>query len=360
MPTDEKGMPILRPSKAQKQFRASLPSMANKVVAITGCTSGTGKICAITCAELGAKVVMINRASSRADAALKTLQSVCASVGAPEPLLVPCDLMDFESVREAAAQLNTLMATSGLDVLCNNAGIMGFGDIATKDGCDIQMQTNHMSHFLLTCLCMPLLEKAASLHGEARIVNHSSSARKMDPPMFNTLDAKYLEKNGGNLGGSSHTMLKGANFQRYQQTKLANVVFTYALNDRLQAAGSSVKALVAHPGVAPTSLSDGTMKAGGMEDSKAAPKWLMALVYRIIMQSEEDGAMGILRCCCDPDVVPGGFYGPKGAREGEAVHDTKEYKGPAVLKKEEPLADAEARAMLWEVSERVTECKFNI
>lgn len=64
------------------------------------------------------------------------------------------------------------------------------------------MQSNHLSHFLLTNLCMPLLGKAADLRGEARVVNHSSALRVMDDDNFsNELDPKFLEKNGGNLGG---------------------------------------------------------------------------------------------------------------------------------------------------------------
>lgn len=137
------------------------------------------------------------------------------------------------------------------------------------------MQTNHLSHFLLTKLCMPLLEKAVSLRGEARVVNHSSAARVMDGAEFeNKLEAKYLERNGGNLGGCSETMFKGANFVRYQQSKLANVVFTYALHERLVKRGSKVKCLVAHPGVAQTQLSQGTVSAGGAADMAKMPKFL--------------------------------------------------------------------------------------
>ena len=80
-----------------------------------------------------------------------------------------------------------------------------------------------------------------------------------------------MQKNGGNLGGDSDQGFKGANFVRYQQTQLANVAFTYALQKRLQEAGSKVKALVAHPGVAPTQLAQGTMKAGGANDLARYP-----------------------------------------------------------------------------------------
>ena len=71
----------------------------------------------------------------------------------------------------------TDLCKDGLDVICNNAGIMALKDQATIDGFDIQMQTNHLSHFLLTKELLPLLEIAAEKRGEARIVNHTSISR---------------------------------------------------------------------------------------------------------------------------------------------------------------------------------------
>ncbi|CAE7643218.1 unnamed protein product, partial [Symbiodinium pilosum] len=340
---------------------AHLPSMEGKVVAVTGCTSGTGRIFARVCARKGAKVVMLNRSSQRADEAYTYLQQVAKSAGAPEPLNVDCDLMSFKSVRAAAEKLNSDLSSSGLDVLCNNAGIMGFGDKATQDGCDIQMQTNHLSHFLLTYLCMPLLEKAAAAHGEARIVNHTSAARVMDGAEFgNKLEEKYFLKNGGNLGGDSSTFFKGANFVRYQQSKLANVVFTYALDQRLRKAGSKVKVLVAHPGVAQTQLGQGTMNAGGAADMEKVPKWMREMIMSMLCQSEEDGTVGILRNACSPEANSGEFYGPLGQGGATGKHDTSEYKGPVGLLKKEPLADEAAQSLLWTASETVTGIKFNV
>ena len=94
-----------------------------------------------------------------------------------------------ESISVNFPKINEL-CIDGLDVLCNNAGVMALKDKATIDGFDVQMQTNHLSHFLLTKLCMALLEKASQLRDEARIVNHSSIAR------FQTkrLKEKFLEK----------------------------------------------------------------------------------------------------------------------------------------------------------------------
>ena len=153
-------------------LKASLPSMSGKTVAVTGCTSGTGFILAKVCLELGARVIMLNRASARSDAAKEQLEAL----GKGTVASVPCDLMDFDSVRAAGATLRKEF--DAIDVLVNNAGVMGVKDEATKDGYDVQMQTNHLSHFLLTSLAWPLLQKAAELRGEARVVQHSSGARR--------------------------------------------------------------------------------------------------------------------------------------------------------------------------------------
>ena len=94
-------------------------------------------------------------------------------------------------------------------------------DKVTSDGYEQQMQTNHLSHFLLTSLLMPSLEAAAAAKGSARVVNHSSGARKGAP-----LAAKYLEKTtDGTLGGDG----VGARTERYHQSKLANCLFTETL-----------------------------------------------------------------------------------------------------------------------------------
>jgi len=245
-----------------------------------------------------------------------------------------------------------MCAASGIDVLVNNAGVMAFADEATADGLDVQMQTNHTSHFLLTKLCMPLLEKAAELRGEARVVNHSSALRAMTEKGWdNHLKKAHLGKNGGNLGGNGQGICKGPDFQRYQQTKLANVVFTYALADRLAAKGSRIKATVAHPGVAPTSLHVNSMAGGNA--TPPVPFWFLRFfVKTALMQSMADGTMGILRCACGEEVHNYDFYGPLGSPKAvSGVHDEGEYRGEAVLKKKEPLADAAARALLWEESE---------
>lgn len=307
----------------------SFPSMAGKVVMITGCTSGMGLVLAQTCAGLGAKVVMLNRPSPRADAAL---QGVLDAGG--DAVLVPCDLSSFDSVRAAGAILRRDFGDQGCDVLCNNAGIMGVTDKATEDGFDVQMQANHLSHFLLTHQVWPLLETAGAQRGEARVVNHSSGARgKPGRP----LHMKYLERNGGNLGGDGWPGL--GKWTRYQQSKLANLMFTYALDDRAgQRPGNKVKSLCAHPGPADSGLQGKTTQAGG-------DRWLDRFILGQALkhaQSVEDGTSGIARCCCEADVESGAFYGPNGP------HRT----GPAVLLP--PERNPANAALIWEASLKAT------
>ena len=161
--------------------------MSGRVAAVTGTTSGTGYVCARELARRGATVILLNRPSERSTAAQARLREEVPD-GAFET--VDCDLQDFASVRQAAADLRG--KTDRLDVLCNNAGVMALPDQATGDGYDVQIQTNCISHFLLTAELWPLLVQS----DDGRVVNHTSMAR-LGPP----LEARYFGQNGGDLGG---------------------------------------------------------------------------------------------------------------------------------------------------------------
>ena len=105
-------------------FCDSLPRMDGKTVVITGTTSGTGLVAAKTVATKGATVVMLNRPSERAEAALDTVRKVAGASDAASARVhhVDCDLMEFRSVREAAASVLKLVDSTGIDALVNNAG----------------------------------------------------------------------------------------------------------------------------------------------------------------------------------------------------------------------------------------------
>lgn len=209
--------------------KEDLPSLAGKTVAITGTTSGLGYALArVAITKNAALVLLLNRESERSKKSGEELRKYLDSGDNTLPKTViktiPCDLMDLGSVKTAAEEVKRAVKSyGGLDVLCNNAGIMAFNDDRTKDGFDVQMQTNVLSHFLLTSLVYPSIKDAADKRGEARVVTQSSSAREFS----SSLDGKYFEKcDEGTLGGDSAWFLtqvvfgKGGPWARCEYTNI--------------------------------------------------------------------------------------------------------------------------------------------
>mmetsp|Transcript_16318 Transcript_16318/g.29843 ORF Transcript_16318/g.29843 Transcript_16318/m.29843 type:complete len:344 (-) Transcript_16318:290-1321(-) len=320
------------------KFEKTLPSLQGegdvpaKIVVITGTTSGTGYQAALTCAKLGASVVLLNRPSERATASLEALRKSC-----PDATFDPvdCDLASLKSVEAAAEAIKAKY--DAIYCLANNAGVMALADQATEDGYDIQMQVNHLSAFRLTSLLFPLLEAGGERWGEARVVMHSSIARRGGP-----LREKYFGKNGGNLGGDG-TSMTGGRFKRYHQTKLANAVFMAALADRLDKKKSKVISVMCHPGASTTNLATSITDAGGFNFSS-----LLNPVIRAVVQSQADGSMGLLQCIAGSDVKNRQFYGPRGPFGMKGLAS----RGAAKLLPNEELYDNPTdKALLWRVSE---------
>ena len=200
---------------------------------------------------------------------------------------------------------------------------------ATTDGYDIQMQTNVISHFLITKELFPLLRKSE----EARIVNHSSMARLGGP-----LVSDYFEQKGGNLGGDGteeeNLSFQGPRWERYHQTKLANATFTYGLKKKLEEANiNNVIPLLAHPGLAQTNLQVTSAVSGGMDDKAE---------FMNQAQSAEDGATGIIRAAMDKKAEPGNFYGPTAGWSGY----------PELLSPEDLLSDDSNIQINWDGCEK--------
>jgi len=295
------------------EFEQKLPDLNGKIIAITGCTSGTGLVVARTSVKKGAKaVLMLNRPSERAVKAENYVKEQLSRESMTAVETIPCDLQDFKSVRAAANYIKDKY--EAIDVLCSNAGVFPHGDKATKDGYDFTMQTNHFSHFLLTKELFPLLKRAEELRGEARIVHHSSGARRFGP-----LQPEYFGNRQENLG---------SDWKRYQQSKLANSVFTQALTELLKDTG--IKAAAAAPGCCATSIYDQS-------------SWIMKWIIMRISQSMEDGAMPLLAACFDTSTENGDFWEP--------THMGAMYGPAGKVKQDKQTMDPKNAKLLWEASE---------
>jgi len=315
-------------------------------VAITGTTSGLGYWAAVAAAKKGTScLIMLNRKSSRSVAAEEKVKHQAAP--GVSVVTVTCDLENITSVRDAAMNVNRIAATfGGLDVLALNAGIMSQPDKRTADGYDVMMQTNHLSHFLLTKLLMPSLHQAATARGEVRIVTHSSLARGTSEffegggPVNSTY---YVKSPPGSLGGD----VRAASKERYHQSKLANIVFAMAMHAKFKGSHnySKFKALAAAPGFADTDL-----KIPAVADHQ----WIKDL----IALSAPDGSCSLLTAMFSPMSKSGDFYEPERLSNGPPIKVISEgYALPPVFPRglagidDQMVCDDTTQAFVWETSE---------
>ena len=182
-----------------------------KTVIVTGANTGIGKETALDLVKRGAKVILACRDEQRATDAAK---DIIAETGSDKVLVRIVDLSSFESVRAFAKLINE--TEERLDILVNNAGLGGNYRL-TEDGYESVFQVNYLSHFLLTLLLLDKMKKSAP----SRIVNVSSLAHEQRIAELQLEDFKLSKE-------------KFNGFQRYAQSKLAQVVFTKELSRRLE------------------------------------------------------------------------------------------------------------------------------
>lgn len=310
-------------------FEKTLPEMKGKRVAITGCSSGMGLVAAQTLAKSGAEIFMLNLESEKPEEVRKKVQFY-----APGSVLhhIGIDLTSFASVRAAAEVLKS--KCESLDVLCCNAGLAFVPDQATGDGYNLTMQVNHLSHFLLVKEMLPALQAAAKEKGEARVVTHSSYARVGTP-----LNEAFYGPNGGKLECTAA--------EAYHQSKLANILFIYALEARLAKMGSKIKAICCAPGVAATAITKNMTANGG---SLPGFKYCSCIAASM-SQSQEDGTMPILKSIADKEVESGDMFLPSMGRRNEWKGPVRTLRRP--LPKEDHMCeDAGSQEKLWAASEK--------
>ena len=253
-------------------------------VMVTGATSGLGYEASVELAAHGAHVVLACRNLHRARRAADRM--VGYTPGASLEVL-ELDLSSLASVRAAAATF--ARRHDRLDVLVNNAGIMGTPYRLTEDGNELQFATNHLGHFALTGL---VLDRLLTTTG-ARVVTVSSSGHRIGRLDFANLQLEH--------GGYTR-------WQAYGNAKLANLLFTFELDRRLRAAGADTRAVAVHPGWSRTNLTASGPALGG-------PAWLARagrLVGRFGGQSAASGARPTLYAATEPGVAGGEFVGPSG------------------------------------------------
>jgi len=201
--------------------------MRDKIVVVTGASSGIGKASAAGIAALGAHTVLVSRTAKRGRKALDEMARACTS---PSLDLLVADLSTMAAVRDLADTFNAKYQR--LDVLFNNAGILTSRRRVTADGFEEQFFVNYLSYYLLTGLLLDRLRAGAA----SRIINMTSSSHSSGILDFDDLQMERRYRG----------------WQQYANTKLMSMVFTYALARRLQ--GSHVTANCLHPGVIHTGL----------------------------------------------------------------------------------------------------------
>ena len=240
--------------------------MKGKTVVITGGTSGIGEVAALELAQMGARIVLVAREKSRAEATLARLRKRGPELAHTAHY---ADLTRLAEMKRVAAQIAAVEPR--IDVLINNAGAMFGARRITQDGIERTFALNHMAYFVVTQGLRARLAGA----GDARIVNTASDAHRGA-----TLDFGDLQSEQGS----------GA-MQAYGRSKLCNILFTRELARRLH--GSGITANCLHPGFVATRFGD---QSGGLISH-------MVWLAKFLAISPAEGARTIVHLASSPEVA---------------------------------------------------------
>lgn len=289
----------------------------DKTAIITGANSGIGFEAAKVLASKGLSIILAVRNEVKGKSARKEILSHYPE-GKVEVRIL--DVADLASVRAFAGGI--AHDFEAIDLLINNAGVMMPPFSKTKDGFEMQFGSNHLGHFALTALLLPLLSKTP----DSRIVTIGSLAHNRGAIDFDNLD------------GSKEYKAK----KFYNQSKLANMLFALELDRRLKKHNSKTISIVCHPGISATNI----FKVG----TKDAPMLLRNLANKYYLQPPEIGALATVYAALEPSLQGGEYIGPDGIGHRKG-YPTLETPHPSAL-------DEQVAQHLWHVSERLTGVKF--
>ena len=298
----------------QKWTSEQMDDQTGRVVIVTGANSGIGLEAARELAGKGATVVMACRDQARGEEAAEGIR-------ADDPpgtiQVMDLDLADLASIRAFATAFGE--QHDRLDLLINNAGVMMPPASTTADGFELQLGTNHLGHFALTGLLLGLLRSTEG----SRVVNVASQAHRWGVIDFDDLQWEQRRYN---------------KTKAYGQSKLANLLFTYELQRRLQAAGNGCIAVAAHPGWTGTNLQRTTGFFRTLNPFLAMRPW--------------QGALPILFAATSGDQPGGAYIGPDGLGEMRGY--------PRSVQSNAASHDEETARRLWEVSEELTGVSYEL
>ncbi len=293
---------------------SDIPSQRGRSAVVTG-TGGLGYEDARALAKAGCDVIIAGRNAAKGAAAV-------AKIRAELPFAIirfeQLDLASLASIKDFSKRLRSQQ--DSLDLLINNAGVMvPPKHQETQDGFELQLGTNYLGHFALTAGLLPLLMKGKN----PRVVTLSSIAARDGVINFNDLNA---QKNYRPM-------------PVYSQSKLACLMFAFALQRRSDANGWGITSIAAHPGISRTDL---LHNAPGRLSVVGIIRSLLWFMFQPVAQ----GALPTLFAATSPDAKAGGYYGPNRLMEMRGF--------PTEAKIPQQALDAEASARLWEISQQLT------
>ncbi len=296
---------------------SDVPDQSGRTVVVTGGNSGLGFESARVLAGRGAHVVLACRSLDKANEAIA---EITRSAPAAKLEARALDLAELASVRRFADELRT--AHPRIDVLLNNAGVMALPRRETADGFEMQIGTNHLGPFALTGL---LIDRVLAAPG-GRVVTVSSQFHRVGRIDFDDL----------------HATRRYRRWPAYAQSKLANLLFAFELQRRLEARGAPVLSVAAHPGYAATNL----QTAGPRMEGSSFMERMNLLANRIFAQGAAEGALPQIYAATAPDVRGGDYIGPDGPMEMRGH--------PKRVGTIAAARDEDAARRLWQLSEQAT------